>query len=58
MVASFPSVKATALDKKLYRFPGVPSLSSDMALTLVKVTKISLFICFCCSIQTNKRYIT
>jgi hypothetical protein len=44
--------------KKLYRFLGVPSLPSAMALTLGKVTKIHLFICFCCSIQTNKIYIT
>jgi hypothetical protein len=43
--------------KKLYRFPGVPSLPSAMALTLGKVTKIHLFICFCCSIHPNKHNI-
>jgi hypothetical protein len=44
--------------KNLYWFTGVPSLPSAMSMTLDKVTIIPLFICFCYSIQTNKRYIT
>jgi hypothetical protein len=35
--------------RQSYPFPSV---------TLGKVTRKSLYICFCCSIQTNKRYIS
>jgi hypothetical protein len=68
-VASLPSVLTTALGKEGFtgsqvsffaechghntrqRYP-LPSV------TLGKVTRKSLFICFCCSVQTNKRYIS
>jgi hypothetical protein len=46
------------LAKRLYRYPGVPSLTSAMTLTVDKVTRLPFFNCFCYSIQTNKRYIT
>jgi hypothetical protein len=42
-------------ENNLYWFQGVPPLPS---VTLGKVTRDPLLICFCYSIQTNKRYIT
>jgi hypothetical protein len=55
--------------RRLYRFPRCPSLPSAMVIALGKDTLCRVlhstkwpgspfFICFCCSIQKNKRYIS
>jgi hypothetical protein len=56
-VASFLSASAIALDKEALSVLGVSSLLSAMVMTLGKVTRIPLFICFCYSIQSNQTYI-
>jgi hypothetical protein len=68
-VASLPSVLTTTLGKEGFIGSQVSSFaefhghstrqrSPLPSVTLGKVTRKSLFICFCCSIQTNKRYIS
>jgi hypothetical protein len=67
--ASLPSAMTVALDKEalpVSRFAFfvecyghvIRQITSLPSVTLGKLNKISLFICFCYSIQTNKTYIT
>ena len=64
-----PSARATTLGREALPVPrcsffvecydiNTQQSASLSSVTLDKVTSIPLFICFCYSIQTNKRYIT
>jgi hypothetical protein len=64
-VASLPSVAATTLSKVVLSVPKCAFFAKcyghgtrQSTSTLGKMSKISLFICFYYSMQTNKRYIT
>jgi hypothetical protein len=68
-VASLPSARAVALSKEDLPVPrcfffaecydiDTQQNTSWLSVTLNKVTSIPLFICFCYSLQINKRYIT